>query len=441
MSDKESIASTTIDESLATLFQKSVSLAVTDLTAESNARAASVPAAFAAEAVTTTVHTTSTVDKNSDPFANGPMIDRKLTWARMICAEPGCNRKSIENFSFSSYHCQEHGSAIPTRWRLDCVSFRFNSVSERCSYASYQFLHPNDNKQTFQCEKHCRNGKSHIFKIRFRVQSEDFVLKAGSENILFISGKDFDRMAFNYSYSDEIKDNIRQVIHMYQDCLKYGSRIAVFMKLRDLDARLPDDTKELRKIHNKYRDLLAEGYVYMLLYRNQGVSTSKMLSIKIGYTKDIDKRLESYDKCYIHPAVLASIPSPPIRNRPFKAPPLLGAYLLEQILHAVLVQRQNDRQCSCRSRHAEVFDFEPVLGVEDEWKGAQSRVQDLTKQMNEWADIIRNAGPALGFVSLVHRPVLSAIERNLEAAGQPLYPNWKRQNGISKAYTTGRHFE
>lgn len=173
----------------------------------------------------------------------------------------------------------------------------------------------------------------------------------------------------------------------------------------------------------------------------EGVSTSKMLSIKIGYTKDIDKRLESYDKCYIHPAVLASIPSPPIRNRPFKAPPLLGAYLLEQILHAVLVQRQNDRQCSCRSRHAEVFDFEPVLGVEDEWKGAQSRVQDLTKQMNEWADIIRNAGPALGFVSLVHRPVLSAIERNLEAAGQPLYPNWKRQNGISKAYTTGRHFE
>lgn len=76
-------------------------------------------------------------------------------------------------------------------------------------------------------------------------------------------------MAFNYSYSDEIKDNIRQVIQMYQDCLKYGSRIAVFMKLLALDARLPDDTKELRKIHNKYRDLLAEGYVYMLLYRNR----------------------------------------------------------------------------------------------------------------------------------------------------------------------------
>ncbi|KAG0053009.1 hypothetical protein BGZ90_006322 [Linnemannia elongata] len=439
MSYQESIASTTIDESLANLFQKSVSLAVTDLTAKSITRAVFVPAPFAAEAETTIVHTTSTVDKDSDPFANGPMINPGLNWARMICAEPGCNRKSIENFSFSSYHCQEHGSAISARWRLDCVSFRFGSVSELCNYASYQFLHPNDNKQTFQCEKHCRNGKGHIFKTRFRVQSEDFVLKAGGENILFISGKDFDRMAFDYSYSDEIKDNIRQIIQSYQNCLNFESIWSVTQKqagiLQGLDARLPDDRKELRKIHNHYRDLLAEGYVYMVLYRNQDITASKMLPIKIGYTKDIDNRLDRYE-CDIHPDVLALIPSPPIQNGFVKAPPLLGAHLLEQILHAVLVQRRNDFHCLCGSRHAEVFDFEPVLGIEDEWKAAQSRVQDLMKQVNEWADIIRNAGPALGFVSLVHRRMLSSIERKLEIAGQPLYPNWKRQNGIRKAYTT-----
>ncbi|KAH7032460.1 hypothetical protein BKA57DRAFT_540789 [Linnemannia elongata] len=431
MPDKESIASTTIDESLATLFQKSVSLAVTDLTAESIARAAFVPAPFAAEAETTTVHTTSTVDKDSDPFANGPMINPGLNWARMVCAEPGCNRKSIENFSFSSYHCQEHGSAISARWRLDCVSFRFGSVSEPCSYASYQFLHPNDNNQTFQCEKHCRNGKRRIFRTRFRVQSEDFVLKAGGKNIVLISGKDFDRMAFDYSYSDEIKDNIRQIIKSYQNCLNFESDRSVTQRqagmLQGLDARLPDDSKELRKIHNRYRDLLAEGYVYMVLYRNQGITASKMLPIKIGYTKDIDNRLDRYE-CPIHPDVLALIPSPPIQNGFVKAPPLLGAHLLEQILHVVLVQRQNDFHCSCGSRHAEVFDFEPVLGIKDEWKAAQSRVQDLTKQMNEWAVIIRNAGPALGYVSQVHRPMLDAIELKLKQADQPLYRNWKRQN-------------
>ncbi|KAF9295474.1 hypothetical protein BGZ88_002017 [Linnemannia elongata] len=229
-------------------------------------------------------------------------------------------------------------------------------------------------------------------------------------------------MAFDYSYSDEIKDNIRQIIQSYQNCLNFESIWSVTQKqagiLQGLDARLPDDRKELRKIHNHYRDLLAEGYVYM----------------------DIDNRLDRYG-CDIHPDVLALIPTPPIQNGFVKAPPLLGAHLLEQILHAVLVQRQNDFDCSCGSRHAEVFDFEPVLGIEDKWKAAQSRVQDLTKQMNEWADIIRNAGETLGLARYIHRPILYAIEQKLNNAGQPLYPNMKRQNGISRGHITWRRLE
>ena len=109
---------------------------------------------------------------------------------------------------------------------------------------------------------------------------------------------------------------------------------------------------------------------------------------------------------------------------------LLGAHLLEQILHAVLVQRQKDRQCSCGVMHAEVFDFEPVLGIEDEWKAAQSRVQDLRKQMNDWANIIRDAEEALEVVSNVHRPILNAIKQKLKEAGQELYPNLNRQKGV-----------
>ena len=106
---------------------------------------------------------------------------------------------------------------------------------------------------------------------------------------------------------------------------------------------------------------------------------------------------------------------------------LLGAHLLEQILHAVLVQRQKDRRCLCGvKKHAEVVDFEPVLGIEDEWKAAQSRVQDLRKQMNDWADIIRDAEEALEVVSNVHRPILNAIEQNLKEPGQPLY----RKKGV-----------
>jgi len=118
-------------------------------------------------------------------FKNGPKLDPERNWRRMMCEKPGCNRKSIENFYFSTFHCHVHGYMIPDQWRLDCVF-------KDCKNSSYQFLHPEDNDRTFHCRPHRLNNKSVIFSTRLRVQSHDFVLEAGDLIIPFISGYDFD---------------------------------------------------------------------------------------------------------------------------------------------------------------------------------------------------------------------------------------------------------
>ncbi|GJJ69325.1 hypothetical protein EMPS_01671 [Entomortierella parvispora] len=366
------------------------------------------------------------VQTNSDPFANGPMLNPEANWARMTCQE--CERKSIENFYFSSFYCQDHGSAIADQWRLDCVH-------RKCNRASYKLLHPHDNEQTFQCGYHCLNDKSRIFGTRFRTQSKDFLLQAGDRENVLISGKDFDKMAFDYSYSSEIKDNIRQVIQEFQDLLNFDSVEAAKKKhegiMQGLDANKDCDDKELRNIHGQYRDKLAQGYVYAVLYKNDDTPNSGRLSIKIGYSKDVDKRIEGYKCKTIYRRALAVIPSEVKETRnglhTTLLSPLFGVHLLEQILHAVLVQRQRDHPCNCgqngrRVTHAEVFVFEPVHGVPDELEAALIRVEDLKKQMNGWLDIIRKAESAFKDANEAHKPIFSAIQQKLKQAGRkPIY--------------------
>ncbi|KAG0368563.1 hypothetical protein BGX24_002770 [Mortierella sp. AD032] len=238
-------------------------------------------------------------------------------------------------------------------------------------------------------------------------------------------------MAFDYSYSGEIKDNIRRVIQSYQDFLNFDSAVEEKQAgmLQYLNANVDCDADELRKIHNHYRDRLAKGHVYLVLYENEGISDNDKLSIKIGYAKNVDQRLKYYKCKDVPKEFLAVIPSKTTDTRrgprTDRLEALLGAHLLEQILHAVLAQRQRDRQCFCKKKgysiHGEVFDFEPVLGIENEWKAAQSRVEDLKDQMNKWAAIVRKAEEAFKAAYTVHNPILYAIEQKLERAGQSLY--------------------
>ncbi|KAI8595211.1 hypothetical protein EDD21DRAFT_409264 [Dissophora ornata] len=158
------------------------------------------------------------------------------------------------------------------------------------------------------------------------------------------------------------------------------------------------------------------------------------LSIKIGYAKDVEARLLKYRCKDIHKddlakvLTLAVIPSATIvtRSGPAKVcPPLHGAHLLEQILHAVLAQRQLDRRCYCGkggryTTHGEIFDFELVFGIDDEWMAAQSRIEDLKGQMLKWANIINNAKGAFQAADTAHRPIIEAINRKLKEGGQRL---------------------
>ena len=85
---------------------------------------------------------------------------------------------------------------------------------------------------------------------------------------LFLTG-----MAFYFSYSNEIKENIGRVIRSYLDCLHFESAEIVLQNqagmLQDLDASLRHDAKELREIHRHYRDHLAKGCVYIAQYKNR----------------------------------------------------------------------------------------------------------------------------------------------------------------------------
>ncbi|KAG0238920.1 hypothetical protein BGW42_000081 [Actinomortierella wolfii] len=250
----------------------------------------------------------------ANPVAYGPIIDPQRKGARMICNMPGCYRKSVENFYFSSFYCHAHGSEIPERLRLDCIA-------ENCGYSTYRILYPNENNDTFLCENHHRHHKSTVFQSRFRVQSSDFVLKAGDYDMVLISGLDFD--------------------HMYHDVL----------------AQVPGPSRVP------------------------------------WYSKD-------------------------------KTEPLLGVYLLEQIFHAIFVQRQRARECSCGVTHGEVFDFDAVYGIQNELDAAKIRVHDLLEQMDKWADIIREAEKTLEIARNVHRPILDKITRKLHMAGKKVYPDY-----------------
>ncbi|KAF9923929.1 hypothetical protein FBU30_006045, partial [Linnemannia zychae] len=207
-------------------------------------------------------------------------------------------------------------------------------------------------------------------KVSSRVPSEDFELKDIGKSMMVIFGRDFDDMARKYSYSAKIKEYLRHIIQQYMNFPAVGSK-----------RKSGDD--------GGYRDYFAKGWVYV------GVSYSRKLSFKIGYSSNVKNRLFNYRCRNMYKGILAQVPS--LSNmEQSPAPALWGVYLLEQILHAVHVEKQNDRDCYCgfnykQVRHGEVFDFEPVPGIYDEWEAGQIRIKDLKEEMDDWARIIRKA--------------------------------------------------
>lgn len=108
------------------------------------------------------------------------------------------------------------------------------------------------------------------------------------------------------------------------------------------------------------------------------------------------------------------------------AQPLKAIHLLEKIFHAIFVQQQQDRPCPCKrpggfTRHSEIFDFEPVPLVPDEWTGAKIRVQDLKTQLEKWTALVKDANDVFQIAYLAHRPILDRIKAKLDAAGERLY--------------------
>lgn len=116
----------------------------------------------------------------------------------------------------------------------------------------------------------------------------------------------------------------------------------------------------------------------------------------------------------------------------------MGAHLLEQVIHAILVQKQRDHRCiPCGKNgrafvtHAEVFDFEPVFGVSDEWRAAQVHVQDLLPQLDHWVKIIRKAGGRwFETACQVRRPFLDQIDGNLDEAKKERHPGFNRVQSV-----------
>ncbi|KAK3839017.1 MAG: hypothetical protein J3R72DRAFT_179741 [Linnemannia gamsii] len=316
-------------------------------------------------------------------------------WVQMACRKPGCDEKTIA-FDCIWSKCKVHSSNS----LADCFSGR------TCYYSQRTILDLNSSVFLHHCYHHNPNFKSKIFQIlsgdRSRdvkdpshIQSEDFKLKDVGKSMMVISGRDFDDMARKHSYSAEIKEYLRGVIQRYlnfpgvESKRKAGEDHATHLHSRNAN----------ESALGAYRDHFAKGWVYIVQYRNQGVSDSKKLSLKIGYSSNVENRVSNYRCKNMYRDILARVPSSSNKEQN-PAPALWGVYLLEQILHAVYVKKQENHDCYCGVndklvRHGEVFDFEPVSGIDDERKAGQTRVKYLEVEMNDWARIIRKAEGAL----------------------------------------------
>lgn len=100
---------------------------------------------------------------------------------------------------------------------------------------------------------------------------------------------------------------------------------------------------------------------------------------------------------------------------------MVFAHLLERIFQTVLEQRQYDYLCKCDANHGDIYQFEPVHGINSELAAAKSRVMDLKEQFEEWTQIIKGLERLHESAFEVHGPLLERIETMFKDANVRLY--------------------
>ncbi|KAF9307307.1 hypothetical protein BGZ74_007117 [Mortierella antarctica] len=210
-------------------------------------------------------------------------------------------------------------------------------------------------------------------------------------------------MAKDYAYSPQIEKRIREVIQNFAKVLGASAENHDDY-LRHLDIHKVDDANQIRELYYRYRDHVAEGVVYFLAFKNTSEDIPGKLLVKIGYSTRLEERLKEYTRCSIHCK----------SNGMF-------AHLLERIFQTVLEQRQYDYLCKCDTNQGDIFRFDPVHGINDEFAAAKCRVMDLKEQFEKWAEIVMGLESLHKEVILIHGPLLTRIEKMFKVANIRLY--------------------
>lgn len=77
----------------------------------------------------------------------------------------------------------------------------------------------------------------------------------------------------------------------------------------------------------------------------------------------------------------------------------------------MFAHRQQNHYCLLdKTLHSEIFYFDTVHGIENEYIGAKSRVFDLREQLDEWVEIVRGMEAVHEHIVAAYTPLLEAIK-------------------------------
>ncbi|KAF9319929.1 hypothetical protein BG003_007774 [Podila horticola] len=100
---------------------------------------------------------------------------------------------------------------------------------------------------------------------------------------------------------------------------------------------------------------------------------------------------------------------------------MVFAHLMERIFQTVLEQQKYYYLCNWGTNHGEIFQFEPVHGINDGFSAAESRVADLKEQLEKWTKIVKGLECLHDRVLSIHGPLLERIETMFKHANSKLY--------------------
>ncbi|KAI8601006.1 hypothetical protein EDD21DRAFT_375643 [Dissophora ornata] len=192
-----------------------------------------------------------------------------------------CLNKSVPYLKVpkdGKYFCPRHyeGKIGSDPERLRCVAI--TADRRRCNKQDYRVLHPDKDESTFLCEGHSGSNRGRIFRASVEDQSiytlcrlkskpsEDIrvLVRVGPTEFkwrVIFTGLLFDELTSGYG--PKVKVEIRHIIEKYFNDLvttKEEAQVA-FHKYWQ---RYPKED-ERKKINEKYRDLLARGFVYLTM--------------------------------------------------------------------------------------------------------------------------------------------------------------------------------